>query len=161
MATHSWWLFRRDHVAEIFPVLVAVHLEDVVVRHEIVIDLYGDRPDVILRIVPGDLGFKMAEVPAMIALGHVHVFASGMAHAVDRSVIVEAARFYYEGVAFPPSDRVTEARGEVKLRGELAAVGEDLTVLVVDLVNDHRLPRCLNDLERLGKQGKHGPALAV
>ena len=61
----------------------------------------------------------------------------------------------------PPSDRVTEARGEVKLRGELAAVGEDLTVLVVDLVNDHRLLRRLNDLERLGKQGKHGPAVAV
>jgi hypothetical protein len=48
-------------VAEIFLVLVAVHLEDVVVRHEIVVDLYGDGPDVILRIVPGDLGFKMAE----------------------------------------------------------------------------------------------------
>src|SRR5580658_10337659 len=88
-----WWLFRRNHVAEIFLVLVAVHLEDVVVRHEIVVDLYGDGTDVILRIVPGDLGFKMAKVAAMIALGHVHVFASGMAHAVDRSVIVEAARF--------------------------------------------------------------------
>lgn len=74
---------------------------------------------VVFRIVPGDFGVQMAEITPVKALSHAHAFASRMAHAVDRSFLVETARIDHKDVALPSPDRIGQGRGELEGSGNL------------------------------------------
>src|SRR5260370_148511 len=65
--------------------------------------------------------------------------------------LVEADGLDYELIAFPLADRVAHPGGREFLRilRKRAPIGEDLAAQVVHFVQDQRLVRRMNDLERI------------
>src|ERR1700687_1981539 len=138
-------------VRQVFFVFAEI-LEHIGVRQKFVRNLYREGLGVHLRIVKSYLVIQVSEIAAPEALHDAEGFAMGVAHGIERSLVIETGRFDDQGVALPVPRRVTIERRKVDLFRKLAAVSVDLPVEVAGLVHNHCQPRGLTDLDRLGEE---------
>src|SRR6478672_4274144 len=94
--------------------VLAEHLEDVGVGHQIVRHLDGEGFGVHLWIVEGHLDVQVSEVAAAEAFRHAQGLAAGMASSVERVLVVEACGFHDEDVALPAPDRIAQERRQLE-----------------------------------------------
>ena len=139
-------------------VLVAVHFEDVGVGHQIVRDFDRKGFRVHPGVVEGHFHVHVSEVAAVETLCDAQRFAMGVPHCIDQGLFVEACSFHYQDVAIPMPGRVAQIGRELKLFGQYAAVGEDLSMQIVDFIKENRLSWRLNNLNRFGEETGEGKA---
>ena len=93
-------------------------------------NLDGERPGVHLRIVKRYFVIEVSKVAAPEPFQSAQRLAVGMAHGIERRLVIETCRLHNQGVALPVRGRVTIERGKVDLFRKLAAVSVNLPVEV-------------------------------
>ena len=96
-------MFRVLKVHAILLVL-AEHLEDILVGHERVRNLDGECLGIRLRIVEGHLDVEMSEVDSAETFRHPERFAVWMSYRIEWGSVVEASGLDDEDIAFPASN---------------------------------------------------------
>src|SRR5579871_162993 len=93
--------------SQMHPVLLVLAeiFEDVGVGQKVVRDLYAKGLGVHLRVVEGNLILQISKVHAPEALYHAQRLAMRVAHAVERSLVVEAGGLHYKGSVRLPMTR--------------------------------------------------------
>src|SRR5712691_2840999 len=140
-------LYHMDAILLVF----AIHFKDVGVGHEIMRDLDGKRLRVHLRIVKSHFPIQVSEIAASETFREAQRVAMRMAQPIESGSVVEAGGLDHKRIALPAPNRVAQESRKIELLGKLAAVGEDLAMHVADFIQDHSLPRRLNDFHRLGE----------
>src|SRR5215471_3600848 len=153
-------------------VLVADELDELGVRHDLLVDADREWLRVRLRIVDRDVDFEPPErgpAEALCELGLLAVrTAADVEPAVARTVFgaAQVVRLDDERVALPMADGIAvPLRLRVALFRQRAAVDVNLAEAVVGFVQHQKLCRRLDDLARLGLlvelRDTHGQAVRV